>query len=94
MDSWECKTQTWTNKMEAEFERVAGYQLLKWLPAVFGYVLDDHETTTRFLHDWRATVGDLFANKFYGRMAQLAHDNGIAVTYETAAGDIFPADIM
>jgi hypothetical protein len=94
MDSWECKTQTWTNKMEAEFERVAGYQLIKWLPAVFGYVLDDHETTTRFLHDWRTTLGDLFANKFYGRMAKLAHDNGIAVTYETAAGDIFPVDIM
>jgi hypothetical protein len=94
LDSWECKTQTWTNKMEAEFERVAGYQLLKWLPAVFGYVLDDHETTTRFLHDWRTTLGDLFANKFYGRMAQLAHDNGLAVTYETAAGDIFPVDIL
>ncbi|MDR0698353.1 MAG: hypothetical protein LBG28_03890 [Tannerella sp.] len=94
MDSWECKTQTWTNEMEAEFERVAGYQLIKWLPAVFGYVLDDHETTTRFLHDWRATLGDLFANKFYGRMAKLAHDNDLAVTFETAAGDIFPADIM
>ncbi|MDR2385259.1 MAG: hypothetical protein LBD80_06325 [Tannerella sp.] len=94
MDSWECKTQTWTNDMEAEFERLCGYRLRKWLPAVFGYVLNDHETTTRFLHDWRATLGDLFANKFYGRMAQLAKDNGMAVTYETAAGDIFPADIM
>jgi hypothetical protein len=94
MDSWECKTQTWTNLMEAEFERVAGYQLLKWLPAVFGYVLDDHETTTRFLLDWRTTLGDLFANKFYGRMAQLAHDNGLAVTYETAAGDVLPVDIL
>jgi hypothetical protein len=94
LDSWECKTQTWTNTMEAEFERVAGYQLLKWLPAVFGYVLDDHETTTRFLLDWRATLGDLFANKFYGQMAKLAHDNGLSITYETAAGDIFPVDIL
>jgi hypothetical protein len=94
MDSWECKTQTWTNNMEAEFERVAGYQLVKWLPAVFGYVLDDHETTTRFLHDWRTTISDLFTDKFYGRMAKLAKDNGLAITFETAAGDIFPADIM
>jgi hypothetical protein len=94
LDSWECKTQTWTNKMETEFERVTGYPLLKWLPAVFGYVLDDHETTTRFLLDWRTTLGDLFANKFYGRMAKLAHDNGLAVTYETAAGDVLPVDIL
>ena len=94
MDSWECKTQTWTADMEAEFGRISGYQLRKWLPAVFGYVVGDHETTTRFLRDWRATIGDLFANKFYGRMAKLAKDNGLAVTYETAAGDVFPADIL
>ncbi|MDR2774174.1 MAG: hypothetical protein LBC19_05440 [Tannerella sp.] len=94
LDSWECKTQTWTTDMEAEFERVAGYQLIRWLPAIFGYVLDDHETTVRFLHDWRATIGDLFANKFYGRMAKLAKDNDLSITFETAAGDIFPADIM
>jgi hypothetical protein len=94
MDSWECKTQTWTNNMETEFERVTDYSLRKRLPAVFGYVLDDHETTTRFLRDWRATINDLFANKFYGRMAKLARDNGLAVTYETAAGDVFPADIL
>ncbi|MDR2026966.1 MAG: hypothetical protein LBQ01_05315, partial [Prevotellaceae bacterium] len=94
MDSWECKTQTWTNRMETEFERIAGYPLIRWLPAVFGYVLDDHETTTRFLLDWRKTVGDLFANRFYGRMAKLAKDSDLSITFETAAGDIFPADIM
>ncbi len=94
MDSWECKTQTWTTNMETEFNRVSGYPLRQWLPAVFGYVVGDQETTTRFLRDWRATMGDLFANKFYGRMAKLAKDNGLAVQYETAAGDIFPADIL
>lgn len=94
LDSWECKTQTWTNNMEDEFQRVADYPLRKWLPAVFGYVINDSETTTRFLLDWRTTLGDLFANKFYGRMAKLAKDNGLSITYETAAGDIFPVDIL
>ena len=94
LDSWECKTQTWTTNMEAEFQSAANYNLRGWLPAVFGYVIDDHETTIRFLKDWRSTIGGLFANKFYGRMAELAKDNGLSVTYETAAGDIFPADIL
>lgn len=94
LDSWECKTQTWTNSMEDEFQRVADYPLRKWLPAIFGYVINDPETTTRFLLDWRTTLGDLFANKFYGRMAKLAKDNGLAIAYETAAGDIFPVDIL
>lgn len=94
LDSWECRTQTWTNHMEAEFQRVTGYPLRLWLPAVFGYVIDNQETTGRFLLDWRKTIGDLFANKFYGRMAQLAADNNLTISYETAAGDVFPADIM
>ncbi len=94
MDSWECKTQTWTGNMEAAFRDRTDYPLRKWLPAVFGYVIGDPETSTRFLHDWRATIGDLFSEKFYGRMAALAKENGMSVTYETAAGDIFPADML
>jgi hypothetical protein len=66
LDSWECKTQTWTANMESEFERIAGYSLREWLPAVFGYVVGDQETTARFLLDWRDAIGGLFVNKFYG----------------------------
>lgn len=94
MDSWECETQTWTEDMGSEFRRVTGYSLQKWLPALFGFVLKDQETTFRFLHDWRATTNDLFTNKFYGRMARLAKENNLSISYETAAGDVFPADIL
>ncbi len=94
LDSWECNTQTWTMKMEEEFQRVSGYELRRWLPAVIGYVVDDPQTTSRFLLDWRSTIGDLFSNKFYRRMSELGHEKGLTVIYETAAGDTFPADIM
>ncbi|MDR1517832.1 MAG: hypothetical protein LBS52_07055 [Dysgonamonadaceae bacterium] len=94
LDSWECSTQTWTKGMDTIFAEHTGYELKNMLPALFGYVIDDHEKSSRFLLDWRRTVGDLFANKFYGRMAQLAKAKGIDIQYETAAGDIFPADIM
>lgn len=94
LDSWECRTQTWTKDMEEEFSRATGYSLRRWLPAVFGYVITDQETTGRFLLDWRKTIGGLFADKFYGNMAKLAKQNNLSITYETAAGDVFPADIM
>jgi len=94
LDSWECNTQTWTANMEEEFAKRTDYQLRTWLPAVFGYVVDDHETTSRFLRDWRGVIGDLFANKFYGQMATLAKEKNINIQYETAAGDVVPADIM
>lgn len=94
VDSWECETQTWTMKMEEEFAALSGYELRKWLPAVMGYVVDSPQTTSQFLLDWRRTIGELFTNKFYRRMAELGHEAGLTVIYETAAGDIFPADIM
>ena len=94
LDSWECSTQTWTNAMESEFGGHTGYPLRNWLPAVFGYVIRDQETTSRFLRDWRGVIGDLFANRFFGGMAKLARENGLGIAYETAAGDVFPADIM
>ena len=94
LDSWECYTQTWTAKMEDEFKQRNEYALRSWLPALFGYVIDNPETTSRFLLDWRSVIGDLFANKFYRRMAELGHEQGLTVVYETAAGDVFPADIM
>ena len=94
LDSWECRTQMWTMKMEEEFTERKNYSLRNWLPALFGYVIDNPETTSCFLLDWRSVVGDLFANKFYRRMAELGHEQGLNVVYETAAGDVFPADIM
>jgi hypothetical protein len=94
MDSWECYTQTWTDQMEGEFKNHTNYELRKWIPAVLGYVIKDQETTSRFLRDWRGVIGDLFVNRFYGSMSKLARQNGLSITYETAAGDVFPADIM
>lgn len=94
LDSWECETQTWTKNMEQEFFNVNGYELRLWLPAIMGYVIDNPETTSCFLRDWRATINELVVNRFYKRMAELGRASGLSVTYETAAGDVFPADIM
>lgn len=94
MDSWECRCQTWTADMEAMFGDINGYALRSWLPALFGYVIDDQDVTSRFLNDWRSTLNTLLTENFFGRMAAHAHGKGLSISYETAAGDIFPADIM
>ncbi len=93
-DSWECKTQTWTTKMEAEFESRTHYPLRRWIPALFGYVIDSPEKTFRFLNDWRSVLGDLMTDNFYGNMKKRAAERGMSLTYETAAGDVFPTDIL
>lgn len=94
LDSWECSTQMWTKDMEKEFSDRCGYEVRKWIPALFGYVMDNPETTSRFLLVWRGTTGNLITERFYRRMAELGHERNCAVVYETAAGDVVPADIM
>ena len=94
IDSWECDSQTWTAEMENEFSAYNGYSVRPWLPALFGYVIDSHELTSCFLMDWRSCINHLFVNNFWGEMAELAAKNGLKFVYETAAGDIFPGDIL
>ena len=94
MDSWECSSQTWTRFMPQEFRQRRHYDLTTWLPALFGWVIDSREETGQFLSDWRRTQNDLFCENFYGHMTRLAHEKGLTVSYETAAGDVFPADPM
>lgn len=90
MDSWECYSQTWTDAMPEAFSQQAGYDLARWIPALFGYVINDPEQSSEFLADFRRTQNRLFVDNFYGRMAHNAHQHGMTIQYETAAGDIFP----
>lgn len=94
LDSWECSTQMWTKDMESEFSGRCGYEVRRWLPALFGYVIDEPEQTSKFLLDWRGTIDNLIVNKFFKRMAKHGHDNNLTVIYETAGGDVVPIDIM
>ena len=94
MDSWECSSQTWTRFMQHEFLSRRHYDLLTWMPAIFGWVVENRQQTSKFLSDWRRTINELFTDNFYGQMTRLAHEKGMTVSYETAAGDIFPGDPM
>ena len=94
MDSWECKTQTWTWTMEQDFRDAAGYSLAERLPALMGYVLDSQEETSRFLIDWRRTVNGLYCENFFKKMTDLAHGKGMEVQFETAGSDVVTMDPM
>ena len=94
LDSWECGAQTWTEKMPVYFAAMNGYGLEKWLPALFGHVVESPSATESFLRDWRRTTGELVKENFYRRVAELAHAHGLEVQYETAMGDVIAGDIL
>lgn len=93
-DSWECRTQTWTPDMESEFTARLGYPLRRWLPALAGWVIDDHQTSERFLRDWRANISDMMVDNYFGKLADLARARGLKVSFETAMGDVITGDIL
>ena len=94
LDSWECKRQTWTPGLDKIFSERLGYDLLSWMPAIFGYVVDSPDVSARFLNDWRGLVGDLITENFYAQMAKRCHENGMTISFETSFGDVLPGDIM
>jgi len=94
LDSWECHNQTWTRDMEGKFKEYTGYNLRSWVPALFGYVIDDQRITFRFLRDWRYVINHLMVNNFYGGMYEKAKSMGLTIQYETSGGDVCPIDIM
>lgn len=86
VDSWENGAQNWTARFREEFLRRRGYDLLPYLPAFTGRVVDSVEVTERFLGDVRQTVSDLMLDNYAGRLRELAREHGLRLTIE-AYGD-------
>ena len=77
---------TWTAAFRDEFKARRGYDPLPYLPALARRVVDGQEITERFLWDFRRTIGDLIADRFWKRFAELAHARGLGVHMETGYG--------
>jgi hypothetical protein len=77
---------TWSPVFRDEFRARRGYDLLPYLPALARRIVGNRETTDRFLTDIRWTIGDLMAERFWGRFRELAHARGVGIHTETGYG--------
>ena len=80
LDSFEAWWDTWTPRMEEEFEARRGYALLPWMPALSGEILGSPEETEKFLFDWRRTIGELHAAN-YERLHAFVKEYGLQNLY-------------
>ena len=81
-DSWEMSSQNWSEKFREEFQRRRGYDPLRFLPAFTGRVVDNEETTERFLWDLRETAQELVIENHATRLKTLAHQHGLNFSLE------------
>ena len=76
-DSIEVGPQNWTNDMFGDFQRLRGYDMRPWLPALTGTIIKSTDDTDRFLWDFRRTIGQLLAENHYGEIADDLHSHGM-----------------
>lgn len=86
VDSYEAGWQNWTARFPEDFKARRGYDLTKYLPAVTGRIVGDMATTDKFLWDFRRTIGDLYADGHYGRLAERSHQDGLGFSTEPYGG--------
>lgn len=77
IDSYESGAQNWTETLPAAFLARRGYDMMPWLPAVAGVVLESTEATEQFLWDFRRTIGELFAENYDNASAIVREDYGM-----------------
>jgi len=85
LDSWEAGIQNWTDEMLSEFKKRRGYDLIPYLPALAGYIVQDAQQSDRVLWDFRRTLIDMFAENHYGTITEFLHKQGLK-TYGEAGG--------
>ena len=86
IDSYEVGANNWTPKMRDEFKKRTGYDLIKYLPAFCGRVVENAQITERFLWDFRRVNSDLFAENYYGYFADKCRQHGLLTSIEPYDG--------
>src|SRR5215469_8729401 len=93
-DSWEAGKTTWTKRFPEEFKKRRGYDLIPYLPVIAGVKMGDADTRTRIQRDYALTVSDLIVDNHYGRLNQLAKENGLVFHSEAAGPNYDWADLL
>ena len=86
VDSYEVGPQNWTERMPEEFRRIAGYDIVKWLPVTTGRYVGSAELSERFLEDLRGAVSELYAEVYGDYFAEVCHGKGLELECETYCG--------
>ncbi|MBI2929889.1 MAG: glycosyl hydrolase [Verrucomicrobia bacterium] len=82
IDSWEMGAQNWTAAFRDEFRRRRGYDLLHYLPALTGRVVESREVSERFLWDLRQTAQELVIENHAQHLKALGRRHGFGLSIE------------
>ena len=73
----------WNDIMAAEFQRRAGYPVLRFLPVLAGWKLADQQVQEQFLYDWRKLVSDQLIDSHYATARKVLASYGLKLIAES-----------
>ena len=83
IDSYEPWWTNWTDRLPEEFRKRRGYEITPYLPSLTtGVVVEDVETTERFLFDFRRTLAELMAENYSDRMVERLRQHNMELAIE------------
>ena len=77
MDSHEAGIQNWTAGFENTFHQLTGYDIIPWMPALAGYIVDSRQQTEQTLLDFRKAIARTINEEYYATFARLCHEDGV-----------------
>lgn len=80
--SYEAKDFAWTPSLPAEFKKINGYDVYKFLPAIFNPSWFNKETITKFNHDFAETFSELMINNHYRKAKEICNSYGLKIISE------------
>ena len=91
-DSWEIDHFNWTPTLVEEFRARRGYDPVPYLPALTGRIVESRDVSTRFLNDYRKTLGDLAIDNHYRLFKEYAARYGLGIHPESGGPHFTPID--
>jgi hypothetical protein len=86
-DSYEVDAANdWTEDFVDEFKKRRGYDPGKYLPLLEGWTLDDQDVQTRFVADYRKTVGELITERHFRISREILNRHGMKLCAEAGHG--------
>ena len=92
IDSWEMGAQNWTPLFRKEFQQRRGYDIVPYLPAMTGRVVESPEVSERFLWDLRQTAQELMVENHALHLKELGRRDGFKLSIEPY--DMMPCSDM
>jgi hypothetical protein len=80
--SYEVTGNVWTTSLPAEFRKLNGYDLYKYLPSLADTNLYGHESLRNFQDDFKKTLSGMMIRNFYGKAKEIANIYGLKINSE------------